>query len=58
VLWPLTTAASWLKAPSERMLGSLSDLMCLTSVFVALRLDGVVTYSWKASAGGFGLERG
>jgi len=40
-------AASWFKAPSERMLGSISDPMCLTAVFVALKLDGVVAYSWK-----------
>lgn len=47
ILWPLTTAASWFKAPSERMLGSIADLMSLTAVFVALKLDGVVGYSWK-----------
>jgi hypothetical protein len=29
------------------MLGSISDLMCLTAVFVALKLDGVVAYSWR-----------
>lgn len=52
VLWPLTTAASWFKAPSERMLGSISDLLCLTAVFVALKLDGVVGYSWKVRVRG------
>lgn len=47
VLWPLTTAASWLKAPSERMMGSVADLLCLTALFVALKLDDVVAYSWR-----------
>lgn len=50
LLWPLTSVASWFKAPAERMLGSMADLACLTAVFVALKLDGVVGYSWKVRA--------
>ncbi|KAI8466322.1 MAG: hypothetical protein J3K34DRAFT_434193 [Monoraphidium minutum] len=47
LLWPLTTAAVWLKTPSERVMGSISDLLCLTAVFVALKVDGVLVYSWR-----------
>ena len=50
MIWPLTAAILWLKAPSERTLGSTIDLLCLTAVFVALKLDGVIMYSWRVSS--------
>jgi hypothetical protein len=34
------------------MLGRIADLVCLSAVFVALKLDGVVIYSWKVGPHG------
>jgi hypothetical protein len=45
-MWALSNVGILFKTKGERMFGSIRDLLYITAVFVALKLDGYADYSW------------
>lgn len=47
VAWAVTFALSLCKPRKERTFGSMRDLLYISLLFVALKLDGLAAYTWS-----------